>query len=314
MGTISKIFFSIAMAVPDFQSFFLPFLQLLSDGKEHSIRDMYPILADQLELSESDRQQVLPSGQMKTYVNRIGWTRTHLKKAGLINASKRGHLVITDRGREVLAQCPQRITVKSLQIFPEFQEFRQGNVKFIPTASVVVEVDRTPEEILQEAYLTLRSEVADEIIQLLKSSSPAFFERVVVDLLVSMGYGGSRKAAGKAIGGSGDGGVDGIISEDPLGLDNIYIQAKRWESNVGRPQVQAFAGSLEGFRSRKGVMITTSDFSKDARDYVTRIEKKIVLINGEMLAELMLDHNVGVSEKERFVIKRIDTDYFDEIE
>lgn len=223
------------MAVPDFQSFFLPFLQLLSDGKEHSIRDMYPILADQLELSESDRQQVLPSGQMKTYVNRIGWTRTHLKKAGLINASKRGHLVITDRGREVLAQCPQRITVKSLQIFPEFQEFRQGNVKFIPTASVVVEVDRTPEEILQEAYLTLRSEVADEIIQLLKSSSPAFFERVVVDLLVSMGYGGSRKAAGKAIGGSGDGGVDGIISEDPLGLDNIYIQAKRWESNVGRP-------------------------------------------------------------------------------
>lgn len=301
------------MTVPDFQSFFLPFLKLLSDGKEHSIRDMYDILADQLELSESDRQQVLPSGQMKTYVNRIGWTRTHLKKAGLIDSSKRGHFAITDRGREVLAQCPEKITVKSLQVFPEFQEFRQGNVKLIPsTASTVVEIDRTPEEILQEAYLTLRSEVADEIIQLLKSSSPVFFERVVVDLLVSMGYGGSRKAAGKAIGGSGDGGVDGIISEDPLGLDNIYIQAKRWESNVGRPQVQAFAGSLEGFRSRKGVMITTSDFSKDARDYVTRIEKKIVLINGEMLAELMLDHNVGVSEKERFVIKRIDTDYFDE--
>ena len=300
------------MAVPDFQSFFLPFLQLLSDGKEHSIRDAYHILANQLELSESDRQQVLPSGQMKTYVNRIGWTRTHLKKAGLIDASKRGHFVITDRGREVLAQCPEKITVKSLQVFPEFQEFRQRNIKLIPTDSVVAEVDRTPEEILQEAYLTLRSEVADEIIQLLKSSSPVFFERVVVDLLVSMGYGGSRKAAGKAIGGSGDGGVDGIISEDPLGLDNIYIQAKRWENNVGRPQVQAFAGSLEGFRSRKGVMITTSDFSKDARDYVTRIEKKIVLINGEMLAELMLDHNVGVSEKERFVIKRIDTDYFDE--
>jgi len=155
-------------------------------------------------------QQVLPSGQMKTYVNRIGWTRTHLKKAGLIDASKRGHFVITDRGREVLAQCPQKITVKSLQIFPEFQEFRQGNVKLIPTDSVVVEVDRTPEEILQEAYLTLRSEVADKLLQLLKSSSPAFFERVVVDLLVAMGYGGSRKAAGRAIGGSGDGGVDGI--------------------------------------------------------------------------------------------------------
>ena len=177
---------------------------------------------------------------------------------------------------------------------------------------IELESDRTPEEVLQDAYLTLRSEVADEILQCLKSPSPAFFERVVVDLLVAMGYGGSRKAAGRAIGGSGDGGVDGIISEDPLGLDNIYIQAKRWEGTVGRPIVQAFAGSLEGFRARKGVVITTSDFSEEAKDYVTRIEKKIVLINGEMLTELMLDNNVGVSEKERFVVKRIDTDYFDE--
>ena len=177
---------------------------------------------------------------------------------------------------------------------------------------IELESDRTPEEVLQDAYLTLRSEVADEILQCLKSPSPAFFERVVVDLLVAMGYGGSRKAAGQAIGGSGDGGVDGIISEDPLGLDNIYIQAKRWEGTVGRPIVQAFAGSLEGFRARKGVVITTSDFSEEAKDYVTRIEKKIVLINGEMLTELMLDNNVGVSEKERFVVKRIDTDYFDE--
>jgi len=177
---------------------------------------------------------------------------------------------------------------------------------------IELESDRTPEEVLQDAYLTLRSEVADEMLQCLKSSSPAFFERVVVDLLVAMGYGGSRKAAGRAIGGSGDGGVDGIISEDPLGLDNIYIQAKRWEGTVGRPIVQAFAGSLEGFRARKGVVITTSDFSEEAKDYVTRIEKKIVLINGEMLTELMLDNNVGVSEKERFVVKRIDTDYFDE--
>ena len=247
-------------------------------------------------------------------MNRIGWAKTHLKKACLLDAPKRGQVVITDRGREFLAQNPKSLTANTLKIFPEYQAFSKGNAKSdsTTTPAIVTDTDRTPEEILQEAYLTLRSEVADEIIQLLKSSSPVFFERVVVDLLVSMGYGGSRKAAGKAIGGSGDGGVDGIISEDPLGLDNIYIQAKRWESNVGRPQVQAFAGSLEGFRSRKGVMITTSDFSKDARDYVTRIEKKIVLINGEMLAELMLDHNVGVSEKERFVIKRIDTDYFDE--
>jgi restriction system protein len=157
-----------------------------------------------------------------------------------------------------------------------------------------------------------RSELAEEMLQKLKSSSPSFFERVVVDLLVSMGYGGSRKEAGRAIGRSGDGGVDGIINEDPLGLDSIYIQAKRWEGTVGRPVVQTFAGSLEGFRARKGVMITTSDYSKDAKDYVTRIEKKIILINGETLADLMIEHNVGVAEKERFVIKKIDSDYFEE--
>ena len=302
------------MTVPDYQAFLLPLLHLLEDGKEHFLRDIYDTLANRLQLSEDDRQQMLPSGQQLTYMNRIGWARTYLKKACLLDAPKRGQLVITDRGREFLAQNPKSLTANTLKIFPEYQAFSKGNAKSGPTTTpaIVTDTDRTPEEILQDAYLTLRSEVADEIIQLLKSSSPVFFERVVVDLLVSMGYGGSRKAAGKAIGGSGDGGVDGIISEDPLGLDNIYIQAKRWESNVGRPQVQAFAGSLEGFRSRKGVMITTSDFSKDAKDYVTRIEKKIVLVNGEMLAELMLDHNVGVSEKERFVIKRIDTDYFDE--
>jgi restriction system protein len=302
------------MAIPDYQTFLLPLLRLLEDGQVYSVRTTYDLLADQLQLTEADRQQLLPSGQQTTYENRIGWATTHLKKAGLIDKPKRGQAIITDRGRDYLKTCPEKITAKSLQIFPEYQEFCQGNTKLDVMTPVPIEAesDRTPEEVLQEAYLTLRSEVADEILQCLKSSSPAFFERVVVDLLVAMGYGGSRKAAGQAIGGSGDGGVDGIISEDPLGLDNIYIQAKRWEGNVGRPIVQAFAGSLEGFRARKGVVITTSDFSKDAKDYVTRIEKKIVLINGEMLAELMLDNNVGVSEKERFVVKRIDTDYFDE--
>jgi restriction system protein len=304
------------MAVPDYQSFLLPLLQLLEDGQTYSVRTIYDVLADRLQLSEVDRQQLLPSGQQKTYENRIGWATTHLKKAYLVGKPKRGQVIITDRGRTLLAQRPKKITAKSLQIFPEYQEFCHGSAKVnsiapLPTL-LEAESDRTPEEVLQEAYLTLRSDVADEILHCLKSSSPAFFERVVVDLLVAMGYGGSRKAAGQAIGGSGDGGVDGIISEDPLGLDNIYIQAKRWENTVGRPTVQAFAGSLEGFRARKGVVITTSDFSKEAKDYVTRIEKKIVLINGEMLAELMLDNNVGVSEKERFVIKRIDTDYFDE--
>ena len=302
------------MAIPDYQNFLLPLLQLLEDGREYSVRELYDTLANQLAFSEADRQQMLPSGQQKTYANRMGWATTHLTKAALITRPKRGHVIITDRGRELLAQRPEKITAKSLEVFPEYQEFCQGTVKLDSIIPVPIELesDRTPEEVLQDAYLTLRSEVADEMLQCLKSSSPAFFERVVVDLLVAMGYGGSRKAAGQAIGGSGDGGVDGIISEDPLGLDNIYIQAKRWEGTVGRPIVQAFAGSLEGFRARKGVVITTSDFSKEAKDYVTRIEKKIVLINGEMLTELMLDNNVGVSEKERFVVKRIDTDYFDE--
>ena len=302
------------MTVPDYQIFLLPLLQLLKDGQEHSIRDIYEILADQSQLTEEDRQQQLPSGQQKTYMNRIGWAKTHLKKASLLDSPKRGKCVITDRGLELLKQKPESLTANSLKVFPEYQAFCQSTTKLDSTDvnTTTIDTDRTPEEILQEAYFTLRSEIKDDILQLLKSSSPAFFEQVVVDLLVSMGYGGSRKAAGKAIGGSGDGGVDGIISEDPLGLDNIYIQAKRWESNVGRPIVQAFAGSLEGFRARKGVMITTSNFSKEARHYVTQIEKKIVLIDGEMLTELMLDHNVGVSEKERFVIKRIDTDYFDE--
>ena len=309
-----KTLFPIAMTVPKYQDFLLPLLQLLKDGKDHLICDIYEILADQSQLTEEDRQQQLPSGQQKTYMNRIGWAKTHLKKASLLDSPKRGKCVITDRGLELLKQNPKSLSANSLKVFPEYQAFCQSTTKLDSTDAVIttINIDQTPEEILQEAYFTLRSEIKDDILQLLKSSSPGFFEQVVVDLLVAMGYGGSRKAAGKAIGGSGDGGVDGIISEDPLGLDNIYIQAKRWESNVGRPIVQAFAGSLEGFRARKGVMMTTSNFSKEARHYVTQIEKKIVLIDGEMLAELMLDHNVGVSEKERFVIKRIDTDYFDE--
>ncbi len=302
------------MTVPDYQNFLLPLLQLLKDGQEHSIRDIYEILANQFQLTEEDRQRQLPSGQQKTYMNRIGWAKTHLKKASLLDSPKRGKCVITDRGLELLKQNPESLNANSLKVFPEYQVFCQSTIKsdLTDVITTTIDTDRTPEEILQEAYFTFRSEIKDDILQLLKFSSPGFFEQVVVDLLVAMGYGGSRKAAGKAIGGSGDGGVDGIISEDPLGLDNIYIQAKRWESNVGRPIVQAFAGSLEGFRARKGVMMTTSNFSKEARHYVTQIEKKIVLIDGEMLAELMLDHNVGVSEKERFVIKRIDTDYFDE--
>jgi restriction system protein len=305
---------SIVMAVPDYQSFLLPVLSFLQDGLEHSSREAYDAMAEVFSLTESECQELLPSGQQATYENRIGWALTYLTKAGLCDKPGRGKFQITQRGQAVLQQKPAKINNKFLLQFPEFQQFKQRTPKAVDQSEPIVDTEtaQTPEEVLQETYQALKAELAEEMLQQLKAASPRFFERVVVDLLVAMGYGGSRKEAGKAIGGSGDGGVDGIISEDPLGLDSIYIQAKRWEGTVGRPVVQAFAGSLEGFRARKGVMITTSDFSKEARDYVTRIEKKIVLINGNMLADLMIESDVGVDEKERFVIKKIDNDYFEE--
>jgi restriction system protein len=305
---------AIVMAVPDYQSFLLPLLSFLRDGKEHPSREAYDAMAKLFALTESDCKELLPSGQQAKYENRIGWALTYLTKAGLCEKPGRGKFQITQRGQDVLRQKPAKIDNKFLLQFSEFQQFQGRSPKAQDEAAQVADAEtvQTPEEILQESYQSLQAELAEEMLQRLKACSPGFFERVVVDLLVAMGYGGSRKEAGRAIGGSGDGGVDGIISEDPLGLDSIYIQAKRWEGTVGRPVIQAFAGSLEGFRARKGVMITTSDFSKEARDYVTRIEKKIVLINGEMLSELMIESDVGVDEKERFVIKKIDNDYFEE--
>jgi restriction system protein len=305
------------MAVPDYQSFMLPLLHYLADGQVRKSREIYHALAIKFHLTEEDKKQLLPSGQQATYENRIGWAGTYLSKAGLLEKPARGTYKITDRGLDVLKSSPDTVDTKFLRRFPEFEAFKGRSNK--PQQSNGLEsenttpVDRqTPEEILQASYQLLKAELAEEMLQKLKSASPAFFERVVIDLLVGMGYGGSRKEAGKVTRYSGDGGIDGIISEDPLGLDNIYIQAKRWEGNVGRPAVQAFAGSLEGARARKGVIITTSDFSKEARGYVSNIEKKIVLINGEMLVELMIDHNIGVDEKERFVVKKIDSDYFED--
>jgi restriction system protein len=302
------------MAVPDYQSLLLPVLSFLRDDREHSIREIYIPIADQLGLTEEDRKELLPSGQQTRYENRIGWAAQHLKKANLLEKPARATLKITAQGLELLNQAPTTLDSKFLERYPGYLEFVGRAPQSIQSAtqSPHQALSQTPEEILQASYEAFKSELAEEMIQRLKSIAPKRFEQIVVDLLVAMGYGGSRQQAGQAIGGSGDGGVDGIINEDPLGLDSIYIQAKRWEGTVGRPVVQAFAGSLEGFRARKGVMITTSDFTKEARDYVTRIEKKIILINGDMLADLLIENNVGVDEKERFVIKKIDNDYFEE--
>jgi restriction system protein len=255
----------------------------------------------------------LPSGQL-IFHNRVGWAKTYLSKAGLLKSTRRSFFQISDRGLNILVQNPTRIDNGILRQFPEFNEFQNRKTEKTekPIVQNLEEVSSTPEESLGAAYQTIRVNLATEILETVKSCSPNFFERLVVELLVKMGYGGTLQDAGKAIGKSGDGGIDGIIKEDRLGLDVIYLQAKRWEGNVSRPEIQKFAGALLGNQARKGVFITTSDFTKEARDYVKTISSNIILIDGEELAELMIDYNVGVSIATTYEIKKIDSDYFSE--
>jgi restriction system protein len=296
------------MGVPDFQSVMLPLLRLASDEQEHALREAIDALANEFNLTEADRKELLPSGRQATFNNRVGWARTYLTKAGLIELPRRGHFRITPRGLEALKTNPPRINITFLEQYSEFVEFRTRDKE--PSTSGADE--QTPEESLETAYQKVRRGLAIELLQTIKSCSPEFFEQLVVDVLLKMGYGGSRKEAGQAVGKSGDGGIDGIIKEDRLGLDIIYIQAKRWDTNntVGRPEVQKFAGALQGHRAKKGIFLTTSDFSKEALDFVSRIDSKIVLIDGQTLAQHMIDHNVGVSAVAVYEVKKIDSDYF----
>ncbi|MEO8606928.1 MAG: restriction endonuclease [Chloroflexota bacterium] len=300
------------MTVPDYQTLMLPVLQVAGDGQEHTIGETIEIIAVNFSLTDEDRKELLPSGTQFRFDNRVHWARSYLKQAALLESTGRGKFRITPRGLEVLENNLVYINVKFLNQFPEFQEFKSRTSRSEVPEVTEEESVHTPEEILEESYQSLRDELAQELINRVMLCSPRFFERLVVDLLVAMGYGGSRKDAGERIGQSGDGGVDGIIKEDRLGLDVVYIQAKRWEGTVGRPVVQGFAGSLEGFRARKGVLITTSLFSKDAKDYVERIEKKIVLIDGEQLAQYMIDYGIGVAEVATYIVKKADLDYFGE--
>lgn len=300
----------VAMSFPDYQDCMLPMLEILADGQDHKVRDLTQAVADRFHLSEDDRARLLPSGQQTVIANRVGWAKTYLKKAGLLANPVRGMVRITDEGRKVLAHKPTRIDTDFLQNFAPFLEFYNKTTE-VEEKNDHCESVTTPEETLESAYSLLRNALADELLEKVKSCSPTFFEHLVVDLLVAMGYGGSRADAGQAIGKSGDGGIDGIIKEDKLGLDVVCIQAKRWDRTVGRPEVQAFAGSMEGVRAKKGVLITTGTFSKEAEDYVTRIERKIVLIDGRRLADLMIEHNVGVSISRSYVIKKMDLDYFE---
>lgn len=301
------------MAVPGFQTWFMPLLRRLRDNADHAISDLYGQLADDAKLSPEDRDTLLASGKQAVYANRIGWARTYLKKAGLITSPARGVLRITQRGQDVLAKPPANLNVKSLRQFPEFVEFHtfKGTEKQSDAPSND-QGEETPIETLERVHDELETSLAGELLDRIKAASPAFFERLVVGLLLAMGYGGSREDAGRTIGKSGDGGLDGVISEDKLGLDVIYIQAKRWDNSVGRPVVQGFAGSLEGVRARRGVLITTSSFTADAKDYIRQIEKKIVLIDGPTLAALLIQHDVAVTLESSYAVKKVDQDYFDE--
>lgn len=292
----------------------LPLLKLASDGKEHDALEADDALAAALGLSEADRNELLPSGRQGKFHNRASRATTYLRKAVLLESAGRGRFRITSRGRDVLERNPSSITRKFLLEFPEFRDFSRRSQSLAEEVGSLPDEDQgeTPQETLESAYQRLRGELAQELLDRVKNCSPRFFERLVVELLVAMGYGGSRRDAGEAIGQSGDAGIDGIIKEDKLGLDVVYIQAKRWDHPVGRPLVQAFAGALEGQRARKGVLITTSSFTSEAKNYVGIIERKIVLLDGEQLAQLMIDHGVGVNEMASYVVKRVDQDYFEE--
>ena len=299
------------VTIPDFQSLMLPLLRYAADGKEYSLREAIEALADEFHLSDAERRELLPSGSQSAFDNRVGWSRTYLKKAGLLSSPRRSYFQITSRGQEVLASNPARINIGFLRQFPEFLEFQRGQSKDSEVSIADGTELITPEESIESAYQRARATLAADLLQTIKDCSPDFFERLVVDLLVRMGYGGTRKDAGRAIGRSGDGGIDGIINEDRLGLDVVYIQAKRWDStSVGRPEIQKFAGALQGQRARKGIFLTTSTFSKDAQEFVSRIESKIVLMDGETIAQLMIDYGVGVNTVATYELKRVDSDYF----
>jgi restriction system protein len=298
------------MSIPDFQTMMLPFLVFFKDANEHSIREVTNAIASYYKLSQSEIEELIPSGRQTRLVNRVSWVCVHLQHAKLVKKTRRGFYKISERGLSVISQNPSRIDLKFLRQFPEYVESIKPKGNKIET-EIELETAKTPDETLASAYQTIRNALATEIIDRVKSCSPYFFENLVVELLVKMGYGGTlAEASALVTRKSSDEGIDGIIKEDRLGLDVIYIQAKRWGNVVGRPEIQKFAGALLGQQAKKGVFITTSDFTKDAQDYVKTINSKIILINGEELAELMIDYNVGVSVATTYEIKKIDSDYF----
>ena len=286
------------------------------DNNEHSLRETIDHLVNYFNLTQEERQEMLPSGGQTIFDNRVGWAKTHLLKAGLLESPRRSIFKITQRGKQVLGQNPSHINMNLLRQFPEYLDFiRPSNNQEEQEATFeqINNSQATPEEILEGSYQKIRRTLALELLLKIKGSPPAFFERLVVELLVKMGYGGSIKDAGKATRLTNDEGIDGIIKEDKLGLDLIYIQAKRWDNQaVGRPDIQSFVGALDGQRANKGIFITTSRFAETATEYVKTISKKVILIDGEQLAGYMIDYGLGVSTFATYDLKKIDNDYFGE--
>ncbi len=297
------------MAVPEFQSFFKPLLDIGADGKEHSLKEARDVIAKKMGIPEADLKELLPSGNQTKFDNRVAWAKSYFVQAKVFETPRRGYFRITQRGLELHKKGHTRIDVKILNQYPEFVEFHTAKSPKNEEADVAAE---TPEESLQKAYESIRNDLVGQILERIRAHSPDFFEKLVVDLMVAMGYGGSRADAGKSVGTVGDEGIDGIIKEDKLGLDVVYLQAKRWDGTVGRPEIQRFVGALHGKRAKKGVFITTGKFSEDAARFVETIDPKVILIDGRTLADLMVDYGLGTTTTARYELKRIDSDYFGE--
>jgi len=303
--------------IPDFQTLMLPVLKYIGDNKEHSKKEVVESLSIIMNLSEEEKREMLPSRNQPVFYNRITWVFAHFKAAKIITNTKRGIIQITELGIDILKKNPDTINLKFLKQLPTYVDAMNNwkNKTSVDTISKVDDTDneiKTPEELIETGYQKIRQSLEQELLSKLKTVHPSFFEKIVVELLVKMGYGGSIAEAGKATRYTNDEGIDGIIKEDKLGLDVIYIQAKRWDSVVSRPEIQKFVGALAGQRAKKGVFITTSNFSKDAAAYAAQMDVKIILIDGEDLAQYMIDYNLGISVQSTYEIKKIDSDYFDE--
>jgi len=306
------------MPIPDYQSLMLPVLQIAAEG-ETKVAIVADIIADDLGMTPEERETMLPSGKQRLLHNRIHWAKFYMSKAGLIDTPKRGFFIASDSGRKLLASSPQRIDNETLKNIPEFLAFYRSNGSHAPTnenllTKAATDADTTPEEQVDAAQAVLNKILRADILERILANTPTFFERVIVDLLVGMGYGGSHENAALRLGRSGDSGIDGVVDEDRLGLDRIYVQAKRYASHitVQRPDIQAFVGSLVGYGATKGVFVTTSKFSSGAKDYANQIPQRVILIDGNRLTELMIEHDVGVRTSRTISLKRIDENFFAE--